>query len=165
MVVTTLWKTLSKPSPAETISRQSDLFPHSNPDHTQQKKLRKCTSLKMKVPSSLTRVCLCAPMISSNTDVFQTEVASRRSNMLRAEQEKVPKRVSSARVSTDGRKIFRGRSLTDDVLMRRFVVEEEKMMMQVRRRNQMEVIRRRAAMRKKMIGPSPLSRMVLAEED
>ncbi|KAL0432885.1 UNVERIFIED_CONTAM: hypothetical protein Slati_2622800 [Sesamum latifolium] len=66
-------------------------------------------------------------------------------------------------MSVEGRKIFRGKSLTDDVLMRRFVVEEEAMM-QVRRRNEMEIIRRRSAVRKRKIGPSPLSRMVLAKD-
>ncbi|KAE9450447.1 hypothetical protein C3L33_17663, partial [Rhododendron williamsianum] len=80
------------------------------------------------------------------------------------QQERVPKRVSSARISVEGRKIFRGKSLTDDVLMRRFVVEEEAMM-QTRRRNQMEIIRKRAAMRRRRLGPSPLSRMVLAEAE
>ncbi|KAE8663097.1 TBC1 domain family member 22B [Hibiscus syriacus] len=70
----------------------------------------------------------------------------------------------SVRLSTEGRRVFRGKSLTDDVLMRRFVVEEEAMM-QVRRRNQMEVIRKRSLMRRKMLGPSPLSRMVKADED
>lgn len=51
--------------------------------------------------------------------------------------------------------------MTDDVLMRRFVVDEESM----RRRNEMEVIRRRSGMRIRKIGPSPLSRMVLAEKE
>ncbi|KAL2242385.1 UNVERIFIED_CONTAM: hypothetical protein Sindi_0356500 [Sesamum indicum] len=73
-------------------------------------------------------------------------------------------RTQSARMSVEGRKIFRGKSLTDDVLMRRFVVEEEAMM-QVRRRNEMEIIRRRSAVRKRKIGPSPLSRMVSAGEE
>ena len=70
----------------------------------------------------------------------------------------------SARISVEGRRVFRGKSLTDDVLMRRFVMEEEAMI-QVRRRNQMEVIRKRSAMRRKKLGPSPLRRMVMAEEE
>lgn len=65
---------------------------------------------------------------------------------------------------SSSRRVFRGKSLTDDVLMRRFVIDEEAMM-QVRRRNQMEVIRRRSAMRRKKLGPSPLSRMVMAGDD
>lgn len=61
--------------------------------------------------------------------------------------------------------MFRGKSLTDDVLMRRFVVEEEAMTQQRRRRNQMEFVRKRNAVRRKKIGPSPLSRMAMAEEE
>ena len=64
----------------------------------------------------------------------------------------------------EARRIFRGKSLKDDVLMKRFVLEEEAMM-QIKRRNEMEVIRKRNAKRRKRLGPSPLSRMVLAEEE
>ncbi|CAL5414168.1 unnamed protein product [Camellia sinensis] len=167
MEMATLWKTISKspeiPRPNattwKTISKSTEV---STTNSTKQK-LRKCTSLK--VATSFTRVCLCAP-ISSYTEVFQSDIPPRRSNsyprskQLPTQQERIP----SARVSIEGRRIFRGKSLTDDVLMRRFVVEEEAMM-QVRRRNQMEIIRRKASMRRKMLGPSPLSRMVLAEEE
>ncbi|KAM0956589.1 hypothetical protein COP2_025505 [Malus domestica] len=76
-----------------------------------------------------------------------------------------PQQAMSARqLSTDQgiRRVFRGKSLTDDVLMRRFVVEEEAMM-QVRRRTQMEVIRRRSVMRRKRLGPSSLCRMAVAQ--
>ena len=79
---------------------------------------------------------------------------------MQTSQERMP----CARLSTEGRKIFRGKSLTDDVLMRRFVVEEEAMM-QIRRRNQMEVIRKRSMVRRKKLGPSPLSRMVMAGDE
>ncbi|KAH7834216.1 hypothetical protein Vadar_013838 [Vaccinium darrowii] len=174
MEAATLWKTFSKspeiptsnPTLWKTISRSTEVPSSNSTKH----KLRKSTSLK--VATSFTRVCLCAP-ISSYTEVFQSEDPPRRSNSYprskafptqQQQQERVPKRVSSARLSVEGRKIFRGKSLTDDVLMRRFVVEEEAMM-QIRRRNQMEIIRKRAAIRRKMLGPSPLSRMVLAEEE
>lgn len=172
MATATLWKTLSKspeipattPTIWKTISRSTEVPSSNSTKH----KLRKCTSLR--VATSFTRVCLCAP-ISSYTEVFQSEDPPRRSNSYprskafpTQQQERVPKRVSSARISVEGRKIFRGKSLTDDVLMRRFVVEEEAMM-QTRRRNQMEIIRKRAAMRRRRLGPSPLSRMVLADEE
>lgn len=68
------------------------------------------------------------------------------------------------RTSSEGRRVFRGKSLTDDMMMRRFVVEEEAMM-QLKRRNQMEFIRKRSTMRRRQIGPSPLSRMVMAGEE
>ncbi|POO02035.1 Serine/threonine protein kinase [Trema orientale] len=154
---TTLWKTISK---SAEISSSTNTTQNSN----NRQKLRKCTSLK--VATSFTRVCLCAP-ISSYNEVFRAEInPPRRSNSyprskpnsLSAQEIRVP----SGRHSIEGRRvIFRGKSLTDDVLMRRFVVEEEAMM-QVRRRNQMEVIRRRNLMRRKKLGPSPLSKMVLA---
>lgn len=70
----------------------------------------------------------------------------------------------TARPSVEARKVFRGKSLKDDVLMKRFVLEEEAMM-QIKRRNEMEVIRKRNAKTRKKLGPSPLSRMVLAEEE
>lgn len=148
----TLWKTISKSTTITTTS--------NNPNKS---KLRKCTSLR--VATSFTRVCLCAP-ISSYTEVFQSEIPPRRSNSyprskpFPSPQERMP----SARISMEGRRIFRGKSLTDDVLMRRFVVEEEAMM-QIKRRNQMEIIRRRNSKRRKKLGPSPLSRMVLAEDE
>ncbi|GFQ06066.1 hypothetical protein PHJA_002750600 [Phtheirospermum japonicum] len=167
----TLWKAFPKspqiPSKNDTlwktISKTNDNIP--NPTRS---KLRKCTSLR--VATSFTRVCLCAP-ISSYPEVFQVDhvVPPRRSysyprssKPFHASQE--IRSTPSARMSIEGRRIFRGKSLTDDVLMRRFVVEEEAMM-QVRRRNEMEIIRRRSAMRRKKLGPSPLSRMVLAEEE
>uniref|UniRef100_A0A804ME36 Uncharacterized protein n=1 Tax=Zea mays TaxID=4577 RepID=A0A804ME36_MAIZE len=61
------------------------------------------------------------------------------------------------------RRVFRGKSLTDDVLMRRFVVDEEA----ARRRDEMEVVRRRqaAVSRRRRLGPSPLSRMALADAE
>lgn len=46
------------------------------------------------------------------------------------------------------------------------MVEEEVAMLQVRRRNQMEAIRRRSMVRRRSkLGPSPLSRMVKANDD
>ncbi|RDY06612.1 hypothetical protein CR513_09370, partial [Mucuna pruriens] len=168
MEVTSLWKSVSKPSEIatsnSTLWRTSSIpkspqvptpSPHKN-------KLRKCASLK--AATSFTRVCLCAPIYSYN-EILRAEVPPRRSNSyprskpLQTAHERSP----SARLSTEGRRVFRGKSLTDDVLMRRFVIEEEAMM-QIRRRNQMEVIRRRSMVRRKKLGPSPLSRMVMAND-
>ncbi|KAL4385987.1 hypothetical protein GQ457_09G013770 [Hibiscus cannabinus] len=165
---TTLWKTISRPTESSVVNatiwkaipKPTDI-PSTHPNRSE--KLRKCTSLR--VATTFTRVCLCAP-ISSYNEVFR-DVPPRRSNsyprskQFPLTQERV---LPSARLSTEGRRVFRGKSLTDDVLMRRFVVEEEAMM-QVRRRNQMEVIRKRSLMRRKMLGPSPLSRMVKANEN
>ncbi|KAG8369408.1 hypothetical protein BUALT_Bualt14G0008000 [Buddleja alternifolia] len=150
----TIWKSISKTTGIPTTTTNST------------RKLRKCTSLR--VATSFTRVCLCAP-ISSYTEIFQADVPPRRSYSYPRSKPFPPpsqeiRSTPSARMSIEGRKIFRGKSLTDDVLMRRFVIEEEAMM-QVKRRNQMEIIRRRSAMRKKKLGLSPLSRMVLAEEE
>ncbi|ERN20238.1 uncharacterized protein LOC18448648 [Amborella trichopoda] len=132
-------------------------------------RLRKSSSSRG--ASSLTRVCLCAP-ISSYTEVFRAEYPPRRSNSCsRSRPLSVPdqnysprngKRESTSSLSVN-RRVFRGKSVTDNSLMRRFVVEEEAMM-QVRRRNEMELVRRRSSLKRKKIGPSPLSRMVLAEE-
>ncbi|KAL6528139.1 hypothetical protein OROHE_015089 [Orobanche hederae] len=153
----TLWK------PIISKTNESNIYKKN----TARNKLRKCTSLR--VATSFTRVCLCAP-ISSYSEVFQVDyIPPRRSHSYPRSSKPVHisheiRSTPSARMSIEGRRIFRGKSLTDDVLMRRFVVEEEAMM-QVRRRNEMEIIRRRSAMRRKRLGPSPLSRMVLAEEE
>ncbi|XP_055831714.1 uncharacterized protein LOC129900720 [Solanum dulcamara] len=175
MEMASLWKTFAKPSEVPTTNptlwrsiSKSSSREISTTNSNRSQKLRRCTSLR--VATSFTRVCLCAP-ISSYTEVFQVDhhvVPPRKSNSyysrtkpMNISQERIP----SGRMSVEGRKIFRGKSLTDDVLMKRFVIEEEAMM-QVRRRNQMEVIRRRNSLRRrKKLGPSPLSRMVLAEED
>lgn len=156
---TTLWKTITKSSTNNNIPNSSNSSRH---------KLRKCASLK--VATSFTRVCLCAP-ISSYNEVFRAELPPRRSNsyprskplgMTTQDQRSIT--TPSARLSASERRVFRGKSLTDDVLMRRFVMEEEAMM-HVRRRNQMEVIRRKSIMRRKNLGPSRLSRMVMAGEE
>ncbi|CAL9764571.1 unnamed protein product [Musa acuminata subsp. burmannicoides] len=162
MEVIILWKTVTRSSAAK---------PNGVPAVANKQKLRKCSSLK--VASSFTRACLCAP-ISSYNEVFRAEVPPRRSyscprsksSSSAAAAAPPPERrfVSSTRTSAEGRRVFRGKSLTDDMLMRRFVVEEEAMM-QLRRRNQMEFMRRRNAMRRRQVGPSPLSRMAMAEED
>lgn len=172
----TLWKTLVNAKSSPGTNPNNFPAPNSNSNSNSNNvrhKLRKCTSLK--VATSFTRVCLCAP-ISSYNEVFRAELPPRRSNSYpRMGSYSKPlgttttssASIAQARLSTDHpgiRRVFRGKSLTDDVLMRRFVVEEEAMM-QVRRRNQMEVIRRRSVMRRKRLGPSPLCRMVLAEED
>lgn len=139
----TLWKTI------ETDTRR---------------KLGKSSSTRVGVASSFTRVCLCAP-ISSYTNVFQNDVVSPRRSRSYARSTSLPARqqeVAAPMSRQGGRKIFRGKSLTDDVLMRRFVIEE--VMMQVRRRNEMEIIRRRSGIRKNKIGPSLLSRMAMANE-
>ncbi|KAF6152461.1 hypothetical protein GIB67_035529 [Kingdonia uniflora] len=146
----------------KTILKQGNL-----PVKSKKPNLRKSPSIS--VATSLTRVCLCVP-ISSYNEVFRADVPPRRSNsyprskssnsITVAPQERVP----SFRISTE-RRIFRGKSVRDDVLMRRFVAEEEAMM-QDRRKNQMEVIRRRrSCLRRKKLGPSPLSRMVMTSEE
>ncbi|KAF5199768.1 Serine/Threonine-kinase [Thalictrum thalictroides] len=150
MEVVNLWKSLLMPIEVPTKSNRPP-------------KLKKCTSLS--VASSFTRVCLCAP-ISSYNEVFQADIPPRRSNSYpRSKALMVPSKrfTTNARINTDGIKVFRGKSLNDDVLMRRFVLEE-KAMMHVKRRSQMEVIRRRSTIRKKKLGPSPLSRVVMAED-
>ncbi|KAJ6696739.1 hypothetical protein OIU85_003121 [Salix viminalis] len=161
-----LWKAISKSKEApnkngtlwKTISRSTEI-PSTNSNRA---KLRKCSSVR--VATTFTRVCLCAP-ISSYNEVFRAEVPPRRSNSYPRSKPfpAMHERMPSARPSMEGRSrvIFRGKSLTDDVLMRRFVLEEEAMM-QTKKRNQMEVIRRRTMLRRKKLGPSPLSRMVLA---
>ncbi|OIT20245.1 PREDICTED: uncharacterized protein LOC109220442 [Nicotiana attenuata] len=173
MEMASLWKSFGKPSEIPTrnptcISKSREISSTTNNSNNNREKLRRCTSLR--VATSFTRVCLCAP-ISSYTEVFQVDhVPPRKSNSypppIRSKQMTISQeRIPSGRMSLEGRKIFRGKSLTDDVLMRRFVVEEEAMM-QLRRRNQMEVIRRRNSLRRrKKLGPSPLSRMVLADQN
>lgn len=166
------WRTISKSTEIptrngkvwKTISRAPEI-PTTGNSNYMRNKLRKCTSLK--VATSFTRVCLCAP-ISSYNEVFRAEVPPRRSNSYprskpfpNISQDQKNMNIPTARLSVEGRRVFRGKSLTDDVLMRRFVVEEEAMM-QIRRRNQMEVIRKRSIMRRKNLGPSRLSRMVMA---
>ncbi|CAI9761669.1 unnamed protein product [Fraxinus pennsylvanica] len=148
-----IWKTNSKTTEISTAN-------------SNKQKLRKCKSVRL--ATSFTRACLCAP-ISSYKEVFQTDFQPRRSySYPRSSSHPFPaisqERTPSARMSIEGRRIFRGKSLTDDVLMRRFVIEEEAMM-QVRRRNEMEIIRRRSAFRRKKLGPSPLSKMVVLVED
>lgn len=152
MEITYLWKPTTKTSRI--------------PAQTDKPRLRRSSSL---------RVCLCAP-ISSYNEIFRAEAPPRRSNTyprskslaihsertVQLERERV---VTVGRTSVEGRRVFRGKSLTDDVLMRRFVIEEEAMMQQLKRRNQMEFMRRRNSKRRKKLGPSPLSRMVMAGED
>lgn len=149
-------------------------------------KLRKSSSLN--VAASFTRVCLCAPISSYNTESLycgfpSADAAPRRSySYPRASSASAsggcgvsplvaPPAASelslSGRVRSPGgagkARVFRGKSLTDDILMRRFVVDEEA----TRRRNEMEVIRRRhaAASKRRRLGPSPLRRMALPESD
>ena len=147
-------------------------------------KLKKCTSLR--AATSFTRVCLCAP-ISSYNEVFRAEMPPRRSYTYPRSKPFVPplmeQRAQNGNTSTtsvhhhhphhhgrsattlvESRRVFRGKSLTDDVLMRRFVVVEEAMN-QLKRRNQMEFARRSNSIKRKKLGPSPLSRMVMTLED
>lgn len=154
-----LWLPISKPSAIT--------------GNTDQQKLKKSTSVKVAI--SFTRVCLCAP-ISSYTEVFKADLPPRRSCSTytrsrsfaashRPERLPAPSPAPatlSPRHSIERRRVFRGKSLTDDVLMRRFMVEES--VMHTRRRNQMEVIRKRHVKRRKL-GPSPLSRMVMADQE
>ncbi|XP_062185078.1 uncharacterized protein LOC133888748 [Phragmites australis] len=150
-------------------------------------KLRKSSSLN--VAASFTRVCLCAPISSYNSEslyCFQADAAPRRSySYPRASSASasgcgavarplvVPPpsvaeqtsrgRPPAGRADEGARRVFRGKSLTDDILMRRFVVDEGA----TRRRNEMEVISRRhaAAAKRRRLGPSPLRRMSLAESE
>ncbi|KQJ83361.1 uncharacterized protein LOC100825179 [Brachypodium distachyon] len=151
-------------------------------------KLRKSSSLN--VAASFTRVCLCAPISSYNEQslYFQAggdAAAPRRSYSYprassasasasgcnsnnsplvapppRAEPQREKTAAGAARLQ---RPVFRGKSLTDDILMRRFVVDEGA----TRRRNEMDVIRRRhaAAAKRRRLGPSPLRRMALPESE
>ncbi|KAG2721851.1 hypothetical protein I3760_02G100400 [Carya illinoinensis] len=162
-----------------TISRATSEIDHpthaSSKLYTRNNKLSKCSSLKI-ATTTFTRVCLCAPISSYKELNFRAEqIPPRRSNSypryskssttFPTSQDGVNYNIPTPRLSVEGgRRVFRGKSLTDDVLMRRFVVEEEAMM-QVRRRNQMEAIRRRSIMRRKKLGPSRLSRMVMAGEE
>ncbi|KAK9725208.1 hypothetical protein RND81_05G128600 [Saponaria officinalis] len=179
--ISPLCKILFKPPPTTTTNNTSKTLTKTTkpppkppqPNNNNPPKLKKSTSLK--VATSFTRVCLCAPISSYNNEIlFNVDIAPpRRSYSYPRSKPYTPSlpqhvlapdlRVHSARHSTEGRRIFRGKSLTDNVLMRRFVVEEEAMM-QVRRRNQLEIIRKRAFIRRKLIGPSPLCRMVLAQD-
>ncbi|CAN6240001.1 unnamed protein product [Urochloa humidicola] len=156
-------------------------------------RLRKSSSLN--VAASFTRVCLCAPISSYNSEslyCFTADAAPRRSySYQRASSASAsggcgvsplvappaatehgggvrgrPGAGKGGGVAGEGgerRRVFRGKSLTDDILMRRFVVDEEA----TRRRNEMEVIRRRhaAATKRRRLGPSPLRRMALAESE
>ncbi|VVB06277.1 unnamed protein product [Arabis nemorensis] len=166
----TNWRTNPKSPPEIQIrpSRNRSVN-KSNQIHHQ---LRKCTSLKV-AANSFTRVCLCAP-IGPYDDVFINYVPPRRSSSYPPSrplpvvtETAVTVAVATARMSVDsGRRVFRGKSLKENALMRRFVVAEEEAMMENRRRDQMEIVRKRNQMRrKKKLGPSPLSRMVIAEDD
>ncbi|CAN1194475.1 hypothetical protein LINPERPRIM_LOCUS8332 [Linum perenne] len=183
------WRSIPKPSTQVTSSTRHWKSPNpksssrknpaeTNPSNKGTNKLRKCTS--MRVANSFTRVCLCAP-ISSYNEVFGAEFPPRRSysfprssSSSKTLQERLvspPGNVVPARLSAEGggvrRPVFRGKSLKDDVLMRRFVLEEEAMMEVRRRNNQMEIIRRRSSMvmRRKKLGPSRLSKLVIDEAD
>ncbi|KAI0496247.1 hypothetical protein KFK09_022561 [Dendrobium nobile] len=126
-------------------------------------KLRKSRSLRVAI--SFTRVCLCSP-ISSYNEVFWAEVPPRRSSSTLPRSRSFPEhssRISRTKNLVEGRRLFRGKSLTDDVLMRRFVVDEA--VMQTRRRNQMEIVRRRSSIKRRKLGPSPLCRMAMAGEE
>ncbi|KAH0453957.1 hypothetical protein IEQ34_018281 [Dendrobium chrysotoxum] len=126
-------------------------------------KLRKSSSLRVAI--SFTRVCLCSP-ISSYNEVFWAEVPPRRSSSTLPRSRSFPEhsnRISRTKNLVEGRRLFRGKSLTDDVLMRRFVVDEA--VVQTRRRNQMEFVRRRSSIKRRKLGPSPLCRMVMAGEE
>ncbi|KAL8487294.1 hypothetical protein ACS0TY_023829 [Phlomoides rotata] len=159
--VSRLWKALQKP--AEIPIKNVTLWKTNDT----RRKRGKSSSTRVGVASSFTHVCLCAP-ISSYANVFQNDVVSpRRSRSYRRSTSLSTGRqqeMAAPPVSRQlGRKIFRGKSLTDDLLMRRFVIEEATM--QVRRRNEMEIIRRRSGIRNNKIGPSLLSRMTMADDD
>jgi hypothetical protein len=167
-LIVLLWKPItSRQAPAsQTASTKS-----SADQHCEKPKLRKCSSLK--VATSFTRVCLCAP-ISSYNELFQTDyMPPRRSYSYPRSKsytqtdrtEKLSEGRPSVSYTQNQRKIFRGKSLSDDVLMRRFVIEEAMVLQQKRRTNQMEFIRKRNTMRRKKLGPSPLSQMSIANDE
>lgn len=166
-----LCKTIaSKPSEIPRSRNAAAMWKPAAAEISRKQKVRKCSILS--VTTSLTRVCLCVPM-SSYTPVLQADVvslssstrASSSSIYLRSKPPPPAPGGGATTISLEGRRVFRGKSLTDDVLMRRFVIEEEAMW-QVRRRNEMDVIRRRSGIRSRtQLGPSPLSRMVLADEN
>ncbi|MQL76540.1 hypothetical protein Taro_008917, partial [Colocasia esculenta] len=133
-------------------------------------KLRKSSSLR--AATTFTRACLCAPISSTHNDALFGPPPPRRSSSCSRprtlaatsapapERAPLPPRASVA----ETRRVFRGKSLTDDVLMRRFVVEEATAAQCLRRRNQMEFVKRRIAARRRRLGPSPLSRMTMADQ-
>ncbi|XP_019174401.1 PREDICTED: uncharacterized protein LOC109169941 [Ipomoea nil] len=180
MEMALLCKTIaSKPSEIPTTRNTTTIWKPADQIISNNKhKVKKCTILS--VTTSLTRVCLCVP-ISSYTyvpPVLQADIVSSSTSTNRTSTSSIYLRAKpppptphqtlllggrAATIALEGRRVFRGKSLRDDVLMRRFVIEEEAMW-QVRRRNAMEVIRRRNGIRSRtQLGPSPLSRMVLAE--
>ncbi|XP_031106365.1 uncharacterized protein LOC116010990 [Ipomoea triloba] len=174
MEMALLCKTIaSKPSEIPTTRNTTKIWKPADQISNNKHKVRKCSILS--VTTSLTRVCLCVP-ISSYTyaPVLQADVLSSSTSTSRTSIYLRPKPppptphqtlLLGATIALEGRRVFRGKSLRDDVLMRRFVIEEEAMW-QVRRRNEMEVIRRRYGIRsRKQLGPSPLSKMVLAEPE
>ncbi|XP_023638612.1 uncharacterized protein LOC17886960 isoform X2 [Capsella rubella] len=160
----TSWRTIPKSSSEINTrpSRNPSVNSKSSSSQNQNHQLRKCTSLKV-AANSFTRVCLCAP-IGPYDDVFRNYVPPRRSTSYPPSK---PLPMVTARMSTDSgrRMFFRGKSLKENELMRRFVVAEEEAVMENRRRDQMEIVRKRNQMRRrKKLGPSPLSRMVIAED-
>ncbi|XP_020881635.1 uncharacterized protein LOC9312587 isoform X2 [Arabidopsis lyrata subsp. lyrata] len=169
----TNWRTIPKSSSQQPENLRPSRNPSVNNKSSNQSQihhqLRKCSSLKL-AANSFTRVCLCAP-IGPYDDVFRNYVPPRRSSSYPPSKPlpmvtETAVAVAAARMSVDsGRRIFRGKSLRENALMRRFVVAEEEAMMENRKRDQMEIVRKRNQMRrKKKLGPSPLSRMVIAED-
>ncbi|XP_078172667.1 serine/Threonine-kinase [Carex rostrata] len=167
-LIVLLWKpvTSSRPPPSQPVTSKSGAD-----QHCEKPKLRKCSSLK--AATSFTRVCLCAP-ISAYSELFQPDMPPRRSYSYPRSKsysqsdrgDKFNEGRPSVSYTPNQRKIFRGKSLSDDVIMRRFVMEEAMVIQQKRRTNQMEFIRKRNAMkRKRRLGPSPLGNMSIAEEE
>ncbi|KAJ3675377.1 hypothetical protein LUZ60_004419 [Juncus effusus] len=161
-----LWKPVPPSPTSQTISKSKPSMDFQN---LEKPKLRKCSSLK--VAKSFTRVCLCAP-ISSYNEVFQSDVPPRRSysyprskSYVGSERTEKFAEKTTLNYATTQRKIFRGKSLSDDLTMRRFIIEEAMMQQQRRRCNQIEFVRKRNSMRRKQIGPSPLCKMSINEED
>ncbi|KAG0451505.1 hypothetical protein HPP92_026198 [Vanilla planifolia] len=133
--------------------------PRTETAATNKAKLRGRSSLNMAI--SFAKIFLCSPI--SHNEVFWVGVRPRR----RGSSGALPRSRSSAescKRTWEGKRVFRGKSLADDVMMRRFVVEEEEAMMQRTRRNQMEFARERSVGRRK-IGPSPLRKMAMAGQD
>ncbi|KAK4742129.1 hypothetical protein SAY87_000130 [Trapa incisa] len=171
-----VWKALTKPTSGEVHALNGG---SSGGGFRRPLKIRKCSSLR--AATSFTRVCLCGT-ISSYNEVFRAEYVPPRRSYSYPGSKPVPSHAlgsihqergaagpaTSPRPSIEmcrSRVVFRGKSLKDDVIMRRFVMEEEEAMLQVRKRNQMEAIRKRSIVRRRRkLGPSPLSRMVKADD-
>ncbi|KAK4788457.1 hypothetical protein SAY86_019776 [Trapa natans] len=181
----TIWKSLTKPSKTRGSENRSN-------GSRRPEKLRKCTSQRA-ATACFTRTCLCSP-ISSYNGVFRADNGPPRrsysyprsksvSSSVQMEREPAapdsPRRSTVELLGDNGGSsrtsrmvLTRGKSLRDNMLTRRFTVEQDEeanatMLIKSTRRDQMEGNSGRiglARMRKQKLGPSPLSRMVNAQQ-